>query len=321
MATQGGPATSVVVQSGGRVAGGPALPVAVVPASSQIEGGPATAVYVVTGGPVQGGPAVPVVAGGAGAQVEGSAAIPVYVVSGSLGADPSMAYTSKVVALAPIGYWPLAEAIGSTVVVDESGNGRNGVYKAAGEPILAQTGIGDGRTSALFDGSNDFANVYTAGLSGAFNSAEGTIAIWFKVSAAGVWTDATARRSMFLQVDVNNRIRFEKTTTNNQLAGVYIAGGTTSTVLFTTAGPAGWTHLALTWSKSADQMKFFVNGTQQGATQSGLGVWAGALSASGVTLGAATTAATQPTAGYLAHAAVWASVLTPTQIATLAVVP
>lgn len=36
------------------------------------------------------------------------------------GADP-LAYTNKVIALSPIAYWPLAEAAGATVMLDEIG--------------------------------------------------------------------------------------------------------------------------------------------------------------------------------------------------------
>ena len=33
----------------------------------------------------------------------------------------------------------------------------------------------------------------------------------------------------------------------------------------------GWTHLAITWDKAADEFKFFSNGDQVGTTQTGLG--------------------------------------------------
>lgn len=229
------------------------------------------------------------------------------------------AYTNKVKATSPIGYWPMAETSGTTIV-DASGNGRNGVYRGAGEPLLNQPGIGDGRNCPLFDGSNDFANVFSASLQGAFSGSEGTLAIWMQVANAGVWTDATTRRAMYFQVDANNRVRFEKTVTNNQLASVYIAGGTNKTVLLNSSGPLGWVHLACTWSASGDAFKFYVNGSQTGSTQTGLGVWAGTLSATATTVGAADTSGGNPFSGYLAHAAVWATPLSAATILTLATV-
>jgi hypothetical protein len=229
------------------------------------------------------------------------------------------AYTNKVVALSPIAYWPLAELSGTTIL-DASGNARNGTYKAAGEPLLGQVGIGDGRNAPLFDGSNDYANVYSASLAGAFNAAEGSMAIWFKVAAAGVWTDATDRRGIQMRVDSNNRVQLFKTATNNQVQGFYNAGGTGKTVNFTTSAPLTWFHLAITWSKSADQMIFYFNGAQQGATQTGLGVWAGSLSSTLTLVGAGDQAGGNVYSGYLAHAAVWDTPLSAAQILTLATV-
>ncbi len=237
----------------------------------------------------------------------------------SSGANP-LAYTNKVIALSPIGYWPMAEPSGTTVV-DASGNGRNGVYKGTGEPLLNQPGIGDGRTCPLFDGSNDFANVFSVSLQGAFSGAEGTLSIWLDISNAAFWTDGLIHRAVQFQVDASNLVRMGKTAVNNQINGTYIAGGTTNSVNLTTAGPLTWVHLAITWSASADQVKFYVSGAQSGATLTGLGVWVGSLATTTVVAGAAGTSGTNPWGGYLAHAAVWSSVLSAAQIATLAVVP
>lgn len=317
--TRAGPAIPVVV-SNQPPDGGPALRVAVVSDGRAVEAGPARPVVVVSDNrPTQGNDPVPVVASSGNGYTLAGPPIPVVVVSGSLASN--MAYTNKIIALGPIAYWPQAEASG-TIVTDESGNGRNGAYKAAGEPLLGQTGIGDGRTAPLYDGVNDFANVFSASLQGAFNGAEGTIAIWFKVASAGVWTDATIRRLMYFQVDANNRARFEKSTTNNQIAAVYTAGGTAKSVLWNNAGPLTWQHLAITWSKSADQMKFYANGAQIGSTQTGLGTWAGNLASGNTVIGASdSSSGGTPWSGYLAHAAVWNTALSVAQIATLAVVP
>jgi len=90
MATQGGPARPVSVQTGGQRIGGPAIPIAVVTDGRAVEGGPAMPIMVVTSGPVQGGPALPVVVatGAQASQVAAGTAIPAYVVSGSLGGSP-----------------------------------------------------------------------------------------------------------------------------------------------------------------------------------------------------------------------------------------
>lgn len=233
------------------------------------------------------------------------------------GANP-LAYTNKVIALSPIAYWPMAESSGTTVL-DASGNGRNGTYTAV---TLGRPGIGDGRTAAGFDGSTSFANIYSASLDGAFNNAEGTMMVWFRFLSAGVWTDATARQFFQLRADANNLAVIRRTTTNNQLQDQYVAGATAKNVsIVSLGGSLAWNHMAVTWSKSADQVIAYVNGAQSGATQTGLGVWAGALSATACLIGAATVTPGNPMIGNLAHAAVWSSALSAAQIATLAVVP
>lgn len=319
--TQAGPAIPVLPVTDRSADAGPALRVAVVSDGRVVDAGPARPVIVVTDNrPTQGNEPLPVVlATGiqAGTLMAGPA-IPIVVVSGSLASN--MAYTNKIKALNPIAYWPFAESSG-TVATDESGNGRNGAYKAAGEPLLNQTGIGDGRTAALFDGVDDYANMFTASLQAAFNNQEGTIAQWLKVSAAGVWTDATTRRTLQFQADANNLIRLGRGTVNNQFVGAYTAGGVTKTVVVTTVGPTGWVHWAMSWSKSGDAVKVYMNGVQQGTTQTALGVWAGTLAATTTTIGAASTAGANPWSGLAAHTALWNIALTDPQIATLPVVP
>lgn len=115
MATQGGPAKQVSVQTGGRQQGGAAIPIAVVTDGRAVEGGPAVPIYLVTSGPVQGGPALPVVAAAAGARVAGGPAVPAYVVSGSFSL-PSILSSGL------LAEWRFLEGSG-TSVADSSGNG------------------------------------------------------------------------------------------------------------------------------------------------------------------------------------------------------
>lgn len=321
-ALEGGAPIPVTTGGAGQLDGRrAAVPVYVVSGAGPVVGQKARRVVVVTSGPVEGGAARPVYDAGVSAVYSAEPALPVFVVSGSLagGANP-LAYTNKVIALNPIAYWPLAEASG-TVMTDESGNGRNGAYRASGEPLLGQTGIGDGRTAALFDGTNDYANAFSASTQAAFNGPEGTIALWFKAGGAGVWTDATDRRLAQFRVDANNRAYLQRSTTNNVITANYIAGGTAKAVNFTTAAPTTWQHFAMTWSKTADQMIAYVNGVQVGAIQTGLGTWAGSLATTLTVLGASDTSGSNPWSGSEAHTAVWALALSAAQVAILAVVP
>jgi len=233
-----------------------------------------------------------------------------------IGAAGSLQYTLKVRNLAPIAYWPLAEASGS-VATDESGNGRSGTYSNV---TLGAVGIGDGRTAATFvPASNSLCNVYGASFAGAWNGAEGTFAAWAIVSGSGVWADATDRKIGIFLSTGSNFVQFRKTGTNNTLQGFYNANGVNKSVSFTTSTTA-WFHIAIIWSASADQVKVYFNGAQQGTTQTGLGVYAGALSSTQTLLGCGSTTPANIWSGNLAHAAVWASALSAAQIATLAVV-
>lgn len=229
-----------------------------------------------------------------------------------------LAYTNKVIALAPIAYWPLADASGATAT-DESGNGRNGTYTSV---TLGATGIGDGRTAATFvAASSSLVNVYTAGLAGAFNGAEGTMAAWAQVSGSGVWTDGSVRRVMILQASATNVIRIGRIGSNNVITIQYVANNVSKSVNHTASGQTTWLHFAITWSASNNRMRAYVNGAQTGANQTGLGVWAGSLASTGAVLGTDSTTPAFLWSGNIAHAAVFASELTPAQILSLATVP
>lgn len=312
-----GGALGVVITNNVPVEGRRAVPVYVDDSLPIV--GPARAIVVTNGEiPQAGGPPMAVRLAPAGTPAIGPA-LPVYVVAGSLSAaavDPTLAYTNKVKALSPIAYWPLAEASGATAT-DESGNGRSGSYSNV---TLGVAGIGDGRTAASFNGTTSLANMFTASLQGAFNGQEGTIAAWLKVANAGVWTDAATRAAALFSVNAANLIRLRKNGTNNTIACVYVAGGTSKTVAKASFSPTTFFHIAMTWSKAADQMIFYINGAQEGATQTGLGTFAGALGATTAVVGAESTAAAQWN-GSIAHAALWATPLSAAQIATLAVVP
>lgn len=228
-----------------------------------------------------------------------------------------ISYAEKVGGIAAsnlIAYWPMSEASGTTAL-DISGNGRNGAYTAV---TLGQTGIGDGRTAASFDGSTSFNNVYSASLAGAFSGQEGTFSIWLRVSGSGVWTDGITRRAILFLVDSSNRVGIHKAVANNEIDFLYVAGGTSKTGGVTSFSPTGWAHFALTWSLAADELKFYVNGAQSGATQTGLGTFAGALSSTQTIIGSLSTPAAQVWSGFLAHAAVWNTPLSAAQILTLA---
>lgn len=204
-----------------------------------------------------------------------------------------------------VAYWPLWEAGGATAY--DIVHGRNGTYSG---PLPGQAGIGDGRTSAYFDGVNDLADVYSAGLSGAFNGEEGTFAMWGIVENAGVWADGASRYMGYFYVDGGNRIFINKSTVASQMTAYYIAASTTK-VRTITLSTAGWFHAAITWTKAGDAVKAYINGVQQGATLTALGAWAGSI-------GQATlSTVSSPWQGRLAHGMICSRALSAGELAKI----
>ena len=178
-----------------------------------------------------------------------------------------------------IGWWPLSDQSG-TAVKNEISTAKNGTLGAgAAAPTMAIAGIGDGRSCFSFDGG-DYVDIYTPELSAAFSGVKGSLGVWVRITDAAVWADGTARCPINIRVDGRNRVTIIKTATVNNLRCIYIAGGTSSIVDDTSlAASTDWFLAGLTWDKAADQVKAYINGVQVGATQTGLGTWAGALDA------------------------------------------
>lgn len=224
-----------------------------------------------------------------------------------LGTDPSNL----------LAYWPLTD-LDTNIALDRTFNGRNGVYNNV---TLNQTGIVDNMPSVLLNGSTSFINIFTTSLQSVFNGPAGTLAGWMRVSSGAVWTDATVRRIWLCFADANNFVSIYRSATNNTIAFDYVAGGTTKSVASTViGGSTAWAHVAITWDKAADQVKAYINGTQTGAAQTGLGTWAGLLSSTQTVLGALNTTPSQVWSGFLNHMAIWKAALSPANVANLATV-
>jgi len=193
-----------------------------------------------------------------------------------------------------IAHWPLWEP-GGSVAYDISGNRRNG---AATGIDWGYPGIGDGHTTPYFDGATDYVNVYSASLAAAFNGSEGTVLIWPKVFNAGVWTDTFHHYICYFIVDANNYIKVMKYNTDT-LLWVYVAGGVYKDVALAVT-PTVFMCLGMTWNKANDRFRAFYNGLQTGVDKTGLGTWAGILSANQALLGAYNVTPALVWYGYLA---------------------
>ncbi|MBN1679580.1 MAG: LamG domain-containing protein [Anaerolineae bacterium] len=209
-----------------------------------------------------------------------------------------------------VGYWPLSEQNG-TVAADTSGNDFDGT--AAGVAWGAD-GIGDDQTAATFDGSATV-DVFSSGLAGAMDTAEFTLALWIKPTAA-CWQGPTNRRPVFFWADTNNRIYMGKYAEGG-FGVTYLAGGVSRGVSRSgLSSETDWLHVAVTVSASANELRWYWNGTQYGSTITGLGTWSGAITLA--VIGAMNTTPDCPWLGGIAHVALWDTALSADQIAKLA---
>jgi len=236
-----------------------------------------------------------------------------------LSVTPGASYADRVIATGPIGYWDQGEQAG-TISFDISGHSplsqRDGAYTG---PTLAQAGIGDGRTSALYDGATDYDNIYSASLAAAFNATEGTLLCWSRVANVGVWADATLRYIMRLAVDNNNVVAIERRANAGQLRWSYRAGSVTEEIALAGLVTIAWFSMALTWSVTGNQVIAYFNGLQTGVPQAIAGAWVGALNAGTTLIGAGTQVPANVWNGWLQHGIVWDRPLTPAEMLSLGV--
>ena len=225
-------------------------------------------------------------------------------------------YHEKNLAVRPsqcLAYWRMAETSGTTA------SDARGITSAAGTYLVGVAHVAgannQGGYAAYWDGAGSESLDVNAPLVSVFDGAEGAIFIRGRVSAAGTWVDSTNRYIVYLRADSNNYIRIYKTTNANTISFEYKAGGTSETAT-TTITTLDWFDLAITWSKSADTTRMFLDGVQV-ATTTGLGTWAGSLAATTSVIGASSAAGASGWSGYLADAMVFNKPLLPSEIAEL----
>lgn len=178
------------------------------------------------------------------------------------------------------------------------------------------TGIGDGNTAFSYNGASSYTNIYSSEINSAFSPDAGTLLAWAKVSESGVWSDGTGRRLIVINSSSNNQLLLTKNATSNQLLGLLTFDGISKGVNITST-TTNWFLLAMTWDKSTNELKVFLDGVQQGTTQTGLGTWSGNLSSTSNVIGAGSTTPSLIWSGNIAHVALWNTALTPTEIAAL----
>lgn len=180
-------------------------------------------------------------------------------------------YAEKILQLygsAVIGYRQLAESAG-TNANDSSVQGNDGLYTGVDLAHLAAPAK-LGTMAPFFDGANDNVNLYSAAFAADTPTDMGTISGWARVANAGVWTDGVAR----CVVSIGNASHYfiaRKGSTSNQLQAQFSLTLGNRQITFATT-TTDWFHIALTLDSVANEYKFYVNGVQRGATQTGAGL-------------------------------------------------
>lgn len=256
MAKKGGAAKPVKVETAGRR--GPAYPVFGVQTLGKLQGGAKQRVYIVDDdyiaqhGLVAGEP-LPVYELASRGEI-GGPAIPVYVVGGSLAPTPP--------ACIPGG--PLAS------IADSSANALVGTCT----DIVAACDDG-----ILLNGTSSYVQLPAANIDAAgFNGSSIGIIARAKVSGAGVWADGQDRQILTIGANNNNRFRIWKTPHPRITWDIRASGGTAQS-MNKVYGPPSFSDffgVGLVCTAGGDG-KAFLNGAQNGTTQSGMGTFVGAL--------------------------------------------
>jgi len=171
------------------------------------------------------------------------------------GGGDGMTYADKVLLYSPIGYWKLDESSG-TDVLDSSGNAFHGTESGI---TWSADGIGDGNTAALFDGNNDYADVFGAGLAAAWNTTQGTLLAWFYNTEA---VPSFRHVVSFDASDAADSVYIIQSTAT-QRGGIKLTGNSEGSQPNVTNA---WRAIAVAWNVTGNVKRFSIDGETKAAS-------------------------------------------------------
>ena len=238
----------------------------------------------------------------------------VRVISGTQAARSGGAYTDKVLGYSPIAYWPMSETSGLVADNLEGTAARDGSYTA--QVALNDTLGPDGVNNAPYwDNNLATADLNTASLDSALDLDEFSIVLWMKIKDAATWTTNSKQIFALYGTPSSNRLQFYIDTSARIIFYRISSTGGSAIRTSSAQNSLDWLCLAATVSLTADEVRYFINGAQEGATITGNGAFNGAISLFSV--GQAVTSLWYK--GWQAHYAVL-PVLTPAEILDLATI-
>ncbi len=197
--------------------------------------------------------------------------------------------------------------------IDSHGSNNLTDNNTVGEGTGKQGGCGDFELA-----NSEHLSISDASQSGLDITGDLTLACWVKFES-DVSTHIIGKRNGQLEATGRGYVLYKDGNTSTSL-DINISDGSTATWKYVTWSPslATWYHIAVVYTASAGSAKFYVNGAQQGATQTGLPTSIHNNSQR-FTIGA--DADTSIPGGYMDglidQACVWAAALTDANISTL----
>jgi len=156
------------------------------------------------------------------------------------------------------------------VVADTSGNGNSGTaYDVTKGGVTNRAG---------FNGIDASIDIYSSELAALFNGSEGTMMVRCKVAEASDLSDGVQRDVIRLDGNGNsiNIVAFDRLAGHDKLRAFYSPGGANITQETASIG-TDWIVAGITWSKSNNRFRCYLNGIQQGTDQAIAGTWSGTL--------------------------------------------
>lgn len=146
---------------------------------------------------------------------------------------------------------------------------------------------------------------------------KGTIIVPAQVANAGVWTDGLMRYAVHIEVDASNRVLITKAAVNNRVDIYYLSGAATVSRFIVGLTTLDFMKIGITWDVSAGatgEVRYFLDGVQDGATDVGIGTWIGDLSNTSTAIGARNTTPIQVWSGNTGPVPIWSDALSPDEM-------
>lgn len=191
----------------------------------------------------------------------------------------------------------------------------NGAY--SNQVLLAQSATPVLGRAIFGNASGARVALYSANLAAAFTYTEASLFLFAKVQNASVWTNGIDVALCQLRSDGANFVNFAKAAANNRFQYSINMGGINKTT-FITFSSTDFFMPCITWSKTNDRIRRYMNGALQGAPITGIGTFASPLASNNTVALAADLAAVPRFLGYECYLGVFNRELTATEVLQIA---